>query len=99
MVPDVYMENIGDNICQQLHYSIQTYHDKTSNIDVRILKINIFRQRKNSQMFMLDLPEFSGISIYTYQHEILSRFMLSYGIYITFLLNRVKVEEVDNIKC
>ena len=47
---------------------------------------------------MLALPVFNDISIYTYQQEIFTTFMLADGVYIIRSLNWLKVEITDKIQ-
>ena len=75
---------------------------KISNIYVSITGylfqyINIYRQSKNSQDFMLAHPVFHKISIDTFKKEIFWTFIFSDGAYTTSLLNSVKMEEISKI--
>ena len=76
---------------------------KSSNINVRITgylfrEINIHGQMINIQHFMLGRTLLNKLLNDQYKQERLPTFWLTYGVYITLILTRVKLEGIANIQ-
>ena len=97
------MEDVANIIGQLLQYSIQNIMIKTSDISVNITgyllrEINIHRCMEISEHSMLALLVFNDISIHTKKVEVVHSFMISDDVYMTHLLNILKMKVIENIK-